>query len=246
MKPVEENWTKGWLKKKQYCRNPNHIYYNTLIDNIVRDIRDGQNRIILIVGTPRSGKSYFSLWLASYMNWCLFGKETTANDIFWDIDKFIEATRDAENHNKFIVMEETGVSHYKLNFWSKDVVGFDKITQIFGVDNTNLILNLPYVFDIHKGTRLKAHYLVRCYRIGKKRVDARLYYKWLGGTTEKATFRPMGKWVMLPNIITIKPKLIEAYECKKLEYNLRQKNEELNKMRPKLKQTQQTQTNMWN
>jgi hypothetical protein len=43
------------------------------------------------------------MWLASWFNWCYYGKETTIKDIFWDLDKFLEATKNPEYQDKFII-----------------------------------------------------------------------------------------------------------------------------------------------
>ena len=168
---ADEKWEKGWLRKKKYCYNRFHPMFNPTIDRIVRDLNRGQNRIILVVGTPRSGKSWFSIWLMAYMNYNYYGKITTVKDLYWEIEQFIEATRKEENRDKFITLEEQGIAQYKTQFFQKDVIGFDKITQIFGVDQTNLIINLPYIFDLVKGTRLKGHYLIRTIRKSKKISD---------------------------------------------------------------------------
>jgi hypothetical protein len=142
---AHEIWKAGWLRDKPYCRNPKHEWFNPIIDNLVRDLNRGENRIILVVGTPRSGKSSFSLWLQCYMNWCYFGRSEYApaseniiplNDVYWKVDDFIEATKDPSNMNKFLTMEEQGAEQYKMDFLNKSsgLQAFDKLQQIFGVD----------------------------------------------------------------------------------------------------------------
>lgn len=228
-------WKRGWLKNKPYCWNPEHPHYNPTIDKIVRDLNKGQNRIIILVGVPRSGKSWFSIWLMAFMNWCYFGIMPSFDDIYWMIDDFIEATKNPKNKNKFIVMEEQGVQQYKSDWQKIDVIGFDKITQIFGVDNTNLIINLPYIFDLTKGTRLKGHYLLRTVKKSKTKVDIFSCPKRMNLTTEKGYYsvKDSFHWVNVPNIFEIPNKevrnkmieIMEKYENKKLEYNLKKKED---------------------
>lgn len=235
VKNAHQIWDKNWLKYKEYCGNPKHNMFNPFIDDVVRDLKKGENRILLVVGTPRSGKSWFSLWYMCFMNWCYFGREEykpdkhniePLKDIYWNLDDFLNATKKPENREKFILLEETGVTQYKNDWWKSDVVGFDKITQIFGVDNTNLIMNLPYVFDIFKGTRLKAHYMIRAYRISKKRIDLKMFPKVLSETTEKAYFNTSQRvrWINVPNIDNIYTDLVTEYEKLKEKFNSEQKN----------------------
>jgi len=232
---IEEIWVKEWLKNKPYCYNSNHAHYNPTIDHIIRDLNKGQNRIILIVGTPRSGKSWFSIWLMCYLNYCYYGKKTTVKDIYWKIDDFLKATKNPDNWFKFITLEEQGVEQYAKDYWKEEVKDFDKITQIFGVDETNLIINLPYIFDLQKGTRLKGHYLIRALRIGKKRVDVVFCKRRMNLVTDKAYFDSKNKtrWRNVPNCEKYFPNLIKDYETLKREYNALKKKELLDKRKPK-------------
>ena len=143
LKAIWDIWDKGWLRNKQTVYNHLHPHYNPIIDNLKRDLDDGLNRIIIFVGTPRSGKTLSSFWFQCFFNYCYFGREeyrpdpnnlNPLKDVYWKLDDFIEATKDPANQNKFITMEEQGISQYKSMYWRDDVVGFDKITQIFGVD----------------------------------------------------------------------------------------------------------------
>jgi hypothetical protein len=52
---LHERWEKGWLKNKPFVYNPKHPFYNPLVDRILKHMKKGQNAIILVVGTPRSG-----------------------------------------------------------------------------------------------------------------------------------------------------------------------------------------------
>jgi len=228
-------WKNGWLREKEYCRNPFHPHYNPIIDNIVRDLNRGENRIIIVVGTPRSGKSSFSFFLQSFFNWCYFGRPEYApsdtntqpiNDVFWGLDEFIEATKNPANQNKFITMEEQGVENFKFDFWNRNSQSADKIQQIFGVDNTNLIINLPYIFDLNKGTRLKGHYLIRALRKSSNRVDVILCNKRMNITTDKAYYKPsMTVWRKVPFIANVYPDLWDLYLRMKVEYNTKKKVE---------------------
>jgi hypothetical protein len=234
-KPTHDIWVKGWLKEKEYCGNPRHNLFNPFIDNIILDLKNGQNRILLVVGTMRSGKSYFSLWYMCFMNWCYFGRDEykpdsdniePMKDIYWDLDDFVEATKNPDNRDKFIMLEEQGLAQYKNDWFKTDVTNYDKITQIFGVDNTNLILNLPYIFDLFKGTRLKANYLFRAIRVSKTRIDVIMFPKRMGLTTEKAYFstKERVRWYKFPNVKEIYPSLVDEYEKAKLLFNSRMKD----------------------
>lgn len=238
-------WKKGWLVKKPYCYNPAHPHYNPTIDKIIRDLNKGQNRIILVVGTPRSGKSWFSIWLMCYLNYNYYGKVTKLEDLYWQLDGFLKATKDPSNREKFICMEEQGVEQYAKDWYRTDVQGFDKITQIFGVDETNIILNLPYIFDLNKGTRLKAHYLIRTLRKTKQKINIVLHHKRMTLTTEKAYYTPVITWQDVPNVYEIPNKnlkdkfvkVIKDYEKKKREYNIEKKDQIIKDIQPKSKKS---------
>ena len=231
-KHIQDVWIEGWLKNKPYCYNYKHKNFNPLIDKVVKNLNIGLNQIIVVVGTPRSGKSFFSFWLMAYMNYCYFSREeykpekdniSPLKDVYWSLDDFINATKNPENQNKFITLEEQGVEQYKMSFFDEKTINFDKLTQIFGIDNTNLILNLPYIFDIFKGTRLKAHLLLRAIRKTKDRVNIILCEKKLNTVTDKAWFQPLDTWENAPNVYNIYPKFIEEYIKMKLDYNLKKK-----------------------
>jgi hypothetical protein len=172
------------------------------------------------------------------MNYCYYGRKeykpgkdnlAPIKDVYWKLDDFIEATKNPKNQNKFITMEEQGVEQYKSDFWRGDVQGFDKITQIFGVDETNLLINLPYIFDLVKGTRLKGHYLLRAIRKSRKRVDIIVCKKGMLITTDKAFYYPVYTWESFPDLEPLYPAFVNEYEKLKKKYNLEKKDEELAK-----------------
>lgn len=230
---VHDKWEKGWLRKKPMIYNPRHYLYNPVLDRIIRHLNKGQNIIIIIVGVPRSGKSWFSIWLMCYLNYNYYGKEPDFNDIYWKVPKFLDATKNPANQQKFLVMEEQGVEQYKMNFASKELQGFDMLTQIFGVDETNIIVNLPYIFDLFKGTRLKAHLLLRTLKRSSNKVDVVSCGKAMYITTEKAWYEPKEMWNDVPSVHDIANKemkakcveILQKYEEKKLNYNLEKKKE---------------------
>ena len=117
------------------------------------------------------------------------------------------------------------IEQYSKDWHKDDVQDYDKLTQIFGIDNTNIIINLPYIFDLVKGTRLKGHYLLRTVRKSKKIVNVVMCRRWMNITTEKAKFVPDFTWNNVPNIEELYPRMVEEYERKKLEYNNRKKQE---------------------
>ena len=177
-----------------------------------------------------------SFWLQCYFTYCYFAdisyapKESNLQplkDIYWKLDEFIQATRNPENQNKFITLEEQGVEQYKMDFVNRNsgIQQFDKLQQIFGIDNTNLIINFPYIFDIQKGTRLKAHYLFRAKRKTKKRVNVVLCNKRMNVTTDKAYYKPSAVWNNAPFVGDIYPDMFNEYVKMKLKYNLDKKEE---------------------
>jgi len=240
---IQHIWIKGWLKRKRFCYNHFHPHYNPIIDSIVRDLKKGLNRIIVVVGVPRSGKSWFSAWLMAYLNYNYYGIENyqpskdniiLKEDFFWKVPKFLEATKSPKYWNRFITQEEQGVEQYKMEFYDKGIQSYDKLTQIFGIDQTNIIINLPYIFDLFKGTRLKAHYILNATRKSKNRIDVTMCKKWLSITTEQAKFYPDFEWNDIPSLQDYYPAFVKEYERMKREYN-RQMKEKLTRDRDKAK-----------
>lgn len=231
---IDNIWRKGWLKDKVFCYNHSHFLYNPPIDHITRHLNRGQNVIIILVGTPRSGKSWASMWLQCYFNWCYYGREeykpekdnvNPLKDMYWKIDDFMNATKKSDNWNKFITLEEQGAENSKFDWYNKDSQNYDKLCQIFGVDNTNLIINLPYIFDLNKGTRLKGHFLFSFKKRSKTKVNAIFCKRWMSDTTEKAKFVRVCTWANFPNIYNKYPALVDEYEKLKREYNAKKKEE---------------------
>ena len=239
---AHEIWKKGWLRNKQYCWNTRHPLYNPLIDKIVKFLGKSQNVILIVVGTPRSGKSWFSIWLMCYMNFNYFRKLTTIKDIYWEVDEFLEATKDTSNREKFITMEEQGLAQYKKTaHFDKKVQGYDKVLQIFGVDETNIIVNLPYLFDLYSGTAKKGHLLFRSIKKSKKRVNIVTCEKRMTMTTEQAYYKPVDTWENVPSVYNIHDRelrkkfvdILENYEKMKLDFNIKKKLEITNEIKNK-------------
>ena len=144
-------WRKGWLKNKNFIRNSKHEQFNPIIDKIVRDLQDGKNRTLAVVGERRSGKSCFSLWLMCFLNWCFYEREEYKPDknnikpildLYWKIDEFNKATRNPINFNKFITQEEQGVEQYVMDYHNRDLQAYNKINQVFGIDQLKPIITI--------------------------------------------------------------------------------------------------------
>lgn len=234
MKRTHEIWQKGWLKKKQFCINPKHSLYNPLIDTLVSDLNKGLNRTLAVVGERRSGKSSFSMWLMCFMNWCYYGREeyepTKDNikpilDLYWKVNDFNNATKNPKNFNKFLTQEEQGVEQYVMDFHNQDLQSYNKINQIFGIDNTNPIINLPTMQTLFSQTRYQVHYVLRTIKKSSKRVDVWFCKKWMNITTTKIKFYPSFVWENVPFIEDYYPKLFRAYLKLKLKYNMEKKEE---------------------
>lgn len=244
-KAPHQIWEKGWLRNKQFCYNSKHHMYNPIIDMIVRDLKAGKNRTLAVVGERRSGKSCFSLFLQCYFNWCFYGRDeyepSKENlkpifDLYWKIDDFNNATKNPFNFNKFLTQEEQGVEQFIMEFQNKDLQAYNKINQIFGIDNTNPIINLPTIRSLYTHTRFQVNYILRTIRKSKNRVDVVLCKKWMSVTTEKIRFYPTFVWERVPFIGDYYPKVYDAYIKLKLHYNKAKKEELTSRGQPSGKQ----------
>lgn len=231
---VTDKWDKGWLKKKEFVYNSKHEFFNPIIDKIVRDLNNGKNRTIAVVGDRRNGKSCFSLFLQCYFNWCYYGREEYEPskdnikpilDLYWAVDDFNNATKNPINFNKFITQEEQGVEQYVMDFHDKKLQSYNKINQIFGIDNTNPIINLPTIRSLYSQTKFQVDYIIRTIRRSKNRVDAILCKKWMSVTTEDVKFFPSFIWEKVPFIADYYPRVYKAYVKLKLFYNSQKKEE---------------------
>lgn len=174
------------------------------------------------------------MWLMCFFNWCYYGREEYEPskdnikpifDLYWDIEDFNLATLDPNNINKFITQEEQGVEQYVMDFHDKKLQSYNKINQIFGIDNTNPIINLPTIKSLYSQTRYQVDYILRTKRISKNRVDVILCKRWMSVTTEDIGFSPTFIWEKVPFIGNTYPRVYNAYIKLKLIYNQRKKQE---------------------
>lgn len=200
-----------------FVKNKHHEWYCLPIDWIRRDLKKNQNVILVFLGRQGSGKSYLSFLMAWLFNKYWFGLEPalTTDDIYWSVKDFTKAMLTTKD--KFIILEETSLSLGAKDFWTDSSRIFNKIIDIFRISNVSLCLNLPYIFDLDKGTRLKANYLFRTHKMGKNKVWCSFHKKGMSEDTSKAWYQDLG-WFEVPLI----PKGefdYKKYEELKREYN---------------------------
>lgn len=127
--------------------------------------RLNMNTFILIVGNPRTSKSYCSLKIAE-----IYSKEMGLNfDVneqltFDDIKKFLGWSMKAER--SIFILDETGTSLSPDLFWSLQQRIMRRFVQTQGFRKNVLIWNLPSILFIQKGFRFMTNYSIRTVRQG--------------------------------------------------------------------------------
>lgn len=192
------NWDRFHLGR--FVTNSSHPEYCLPIDHIIRDLNKDQNVVLIFVGRQGSGKSYLSMLIAWLFNKYYYGHNPALEltDIHWDIQNFCRAM--LKTQERFLVLEETSLSLSSKDWWSDANKIFNKIIDIFRISKVSICMNLPYIFDLDKGCRLKGNYIFSTTKFSKDHVSASFHKKYTYEDTSKAYYSEIGILRNLPMI----------------------------------------------
>jgi hypothetical protein len=118
------------------------------------------NTFVLIVGNPRTSKSYCAMKIAEVVEEKK-GKKFNVDDqlTFGDVKKFLIWSQTATN--SIFILDETGTSLSPDLFWSLQQRVMRRFIQTQGFRKNTLIWVLPSVVFIQKGFRFMSNYAIR-------------------------------------------------------------------------------------
>jgi len=128
------------------------------------------NTFILIVGNPRTSKSYCAMKIAEvYLD--KVGKQFDIEKqlTFSDVKKFLMWSQGAEN--SMFILDETGTSLSPDMFWSLQQRIMRRFVQTQGFRKNVLIWVLPSIVFIQKGFRFMSNYAIRTLRQGSAEIN---------------------------------------------------------------------------
>lgn len=181
-----------------------------LADEIVDAVRHEWDRVIMITGDERIGKTTLGLQLALKLAKRL-GRNFNAANICFTGEQLLEAMGRAEDGD-IILLDEAGAAMLAIEHWQDVQRQLVKCFQVIGKKHLIFILALPHRMLLNKQIReRRVHYWFHCVTWGKRRGYARLRE---ARTTE---WKVAAWWDGLFTILFPKFRgdLWEAYEQKK-------------------------------
>jgi hypothetical protein len=179
----------------------------------------------MIVGEPRSGKSYSALRIAE-----LVDKDFTLDNLVYSPAEFLKLVKTSEE-GSVIVFDEAGVKIFSREWQSKMNKALAKIFQILGYKHLGIILTFPSVMFVDKAVRRLFNYILLAKGFDREREISfcKAYYNlptnYVLGTEILSPFSirddESGQKVDASDLVFRKPKLAEEYE----EYAKQRKDE---------------------
>jgi hypothetical protein len=137
------------------------------------------NTFLLIVGNPRTSKSYCALKIAEmYLE--KLGKEFDVKEqlTFSDVKKFLRWSQNADN--SLFILDETGTSLSPDMFFSLQQRIMRRFVQTQGFRKNVLVWVLPSIVFIQKGFRFMSNYAIRTIQQGNAEINKIVVNQLLG------------------------------------------------------------------
>jgi len=188
-------------------------------------IEDGRHFVVMLVGEPRSGKSYSALRIAE-----LVDQDFSLDNLVYSPAEFLKLVKTKEE-GSVIVFDEAGVKIFSREWQSKMNKALAKVFQILGYKHLGIILTFPSVMFVDKAIRRLFNYILlakgfdREHEISFCKAYYNLPTNYVLGTEILAPFsirdEDSGQKVDASDLIFRKPKLADEYE----EYAKQRKDE---------------------
>src|SRR3989304_5433088 len=128
------------------------------------------NTFLLIVGNPRTSKSYCAMRIAEIYEKKLKKKFDVETQLtFSDVKKFLIWSQNAEN--SIFILDETGTTLNPDQFWSLQQRIMRRFVQTQGFRKNVLIWVLPSIIFIQKGFRFMTNYALETIKQGTIQVN---------------------------------------------------------------------------
>jgi hypothetical protein len=194
-------------------------------------IEDNRHFIVMLVGEPRSGKSYSALRIAE-----LVDDDFTLDKLVYSPAEFLELVINSEEGD-VIVFDEAGVKIFSREWQSKMNKALAKVFQVLGYKHLGIILTFPSVMFVDKAIRRLFNYILLARGFSREHEVSfcKAYYNlptnYVLGTEILAPFsiidEDSGQKVDASDLVFRKPKLAEEYE----EYAKQRKDELLTELK---------------
>jgi hypothetical protein len=191
-------------------------------------IEDSRHFVIMIVGEPRSGKSYSALRIAE-----LVDQDFSLGNLVYSPGEFLQLVKTREEGSA-IVFDEAGVKIFSRDWQSKMNKALAKVFQILGYKHLGIILTFPSVMFVDKAVRRLFNYILlakgfdRRHEISFCKAYYNLPTNYVLGTEILAPFSIAedGQRIDASDLVFRKPKLAEEYE----DYARQRKDELLHEL----------------
>ena len=177
-------------------------------------ISDGRHFVIMIVGEPRSGKSYSALRIAE-----LVDRNFSLKNLVYSPDEFLKRVVVSEAGD-VIVFDEAGVNIFAREWQSKMNKALAKVFQILGYKHLGIVLTFPSVTFVDKAIRRLFNYILLAEGFDREKEISfcKAYYNlrinYILGTEilEPFSITDGGQKVDSSDLIFHKPQLAAEYE----------------------------------
>lgn len=171
---------------------PPDIKDNVILRPIWDAVHQGMNRIVLVNGLPRTGKSEWCI-NAAYQLYRGPGpkfehKFDTKLHCKWSKIGFQKMVRDYTDIGACLMWDEAGISElgaHARQFWSESNIAISTLFQIMGFHNQVAFISLPMRTMLDKHLRMLSHINVETLKIDKKRDRCLARVFWIEMSTRK-------------------------------------------------------------
>jgi hypothetical protein len=193
---------------------PENEAARVFISALKKRIAENKHFVVMIVGEPRSGKSYSALRIAE-----LVDRDFTLDNLAYSPAEFLNRVMSCEAGD-VIVFDEAGVNIFAREWQSKMNRVLAKVFQILGYKHLGIVLTFPSIAFVDKAIRRLFNYILLAEGFDKEREISfcKAFYNppqnYLLGTENLFPFTIFaGKQrIDASDLIFHKPKLAEKYE----------------------------------
>jgi hypothetical protein len=193
---------------------PENEAARVFISALKKRIAENKHFVVMIVGEPRSGKSYSALRIAE-----LVDRDFTLDNLIYSPAEFLNRVMSCEAGD-VIVFDEAGVNIFAREWQSKMNRVLAKVFQVLGYKHLGIVLTFPSIAFVDKAIRRLFNYILLAEGFDRKREISfcKAFYNsprnYLLGTENLFPFTIFAdnQRIDASDLIFHKPKLAEKYE----------------------------------
>jgi hypothetical protein len=193
---------------------PENEAARVFISALKKRIAENKHFVVMIVGEPRSGKSYSALRIAE-----LVDRDFTLDNLVYSPAEFLDRVVACEAGD-VIVFDEAGVNIFAREWQSKMNKALAKIFQILGYKHLGIVLTFPSIAFVDRAIRRLFNYILLAEGFDKERkiTFCKAFYNpsrnYLLGTENLFPFTIFadGDRIEASDLIFHRPRLAAEYE----------------------------------